>query len=118
MGYKVNEDGSVTRHGEGKNLTCHHCGATDISVGSKFCPHCGAELGADNSATRRPMQNTPSRSIDPKKKKITLIVLVAIVFFIGFLVVACGVYDNDPTFMIICDVILTAFLTWMLYMDT
>lgn len=44
MGYKVNEDGSVTRRGEGNYLICHSCGATDFPVGAKFCPNCGTSL--------------------------------------------------------------------------
>lgn len=117
MGYNVNEDGSVTRHDGGRYRKCHKCGATGIPEDAKFCPHCGAELGDGQASKGMPKSSMPSSSIDPRKKKIFLIVLVAVVFFVGFLVIGCGVYNNDPIFMLIVDVILTAFLSWMLYME-
>lgn len=117
MGYKVNEDGSVTRHGSSEYLKCHSCGATDIPKDAKFCPRCGAELSGSQSSKGMPKSGISGNSLDPRKKKVFLIVLVAIVFFVGFMAIGCGVYDNDPTFMFIVDIILTAFLSWMLYMD-
>lgn len=57
MGYNVNEDGSVTRHGVSSVFQkCIKCGATNIPREAKFCPYCGNKLTLSSPNTEKTTQ--------------------------------------------------------------